>query len=106
MSKKNLLKCLLSIPEDEYSPRYHFFLLLKEAAHAGEVYQLAQEGNETEGFRSHLLMNYHVQLTARRGYGYKFFIASQQPATLWKRIQISMCPAHCILYFVALIIVL
>ena len=26
MSKKNLLKCLLSIPEDEYSPRYHFFL--------------------------------------------------------------------------------
>lgn len=25
MSKKNLLKCLLSIPEDEYSPRYHFF---------------------------------------------------------------------------------
>ena len=29
MSKKNLLKCLLSISEDEYSPRYHFFLLLK-----------------------------------------------------------------------------
>ncbi len=36
----------------------------------------------TEGFRSHLLMNHHVQLTARRGYGHKFFIASQQPATL------------------------
>ena len=29
MSKKNLLKCLISIPEDDYAPRYHFFLLLK-----------------------------------------------------------------------------